>query len=339
MINRIYRLKEAGRIEADFATISLSDAQVIVRPKYLSICAADQRYYRGERSPEAMKKKLPMALIHEGMGTVLWDSTHTFTPGDAVVMIPNVAGNGTESIKENYRRESHFLSSGYDGFMQDYVALAPEQLIRLPENAGIHYVLTELLSVACNAISTWRELGRGSGERFGVWGSGNVGYITALALRILYPNAHITMVSRSREKLHYCSFADRLMQTAEKIPENEFDCCFECVGGSSSQLAIDQMITAVRPQGTLVLLGVSEEPVPMRTRMILEKGLAVLGASRSSRADFQMAVDMIRRKKRMENYLKVIISQVISVGSLSDIDRAFHEDTVLPFKTVMKWDM
>ena len=339
MINRIYRLKEAGRIESDFSSISLTDSAVVVRPKYLAICAADQRYYRGERSPEAMKKKLPMALIHEGMGTVLWDPTHTFTPGESVVMIPNVAGNGAEYIKENYRRESHFLSSGYDGFMQDYVVLAPEQLVRLPENAGIHYVMTELLSVACNAISTWRGLGRTHGDRFGVWGSGSVGYITALALRILYPNAHITMIGRSREKLNYCSFADRLLQTSDTIPENEFDCCFECVGGSSSQLAIDQMISAVRPQGTLVLMGVNEEPIPMRTRMILEKGIAVLGASRSSRENFEMAVDMIRRKKRMENYLKVIISQIVTTKNLKDIDEAFNVDNYMPFKTVMEWKM
>lgn len=339
MINRIYRLKEAGRIEADFGSISLTDSEVIVRPTYLAICAADQRYYRGERSPEAMKKKLPMALIHEGIGTVLWDPSGTFVPGESVVMIPNVAGDGAEYIKDNYRRESRFLSSGYDGFMQDYVVLAPEQLIRLPENAGIHYVMTELLSVACNAISTWRELGRTQGNRFGVWGSGSVGYITALALRILYPGAHITMVGRSREKLNYCSFADRLLQTSDEIPENEFDCCFECVGGGSSQLAIDQMITAVRPQGTIVLLGVNEEPVPMRTRMILEKGIAVLGASRSSRADFEMAVGMIQRKKRMENYLKVIISQIVTTRNLNDIDKAFNVDNYMPFKTVMEWKM
>lgn len=339
MINRIYRLKEAGRIESDFSSISLADSKVIVRPKYLAICAADQRYYRGERSPEAMKKKLPMALIHEGMGTVLWDPTGTFTSGESVVMIPNVAGGDAEYIKDNYRRESHFLSSGYDGFMQDYVVLPPEQLVRLPENAGIHYVMTELLSVACNAISTWKELGRTHGSRFGVWGSGSVGYITALALRILYPSAQITMVSRSREKLSYCSFADRLLQTTEEISENEFDCCFECVGGGSSQLAIDQMISSVRPQGTLVLLGVNEEPVPMRTRMILEKGLVVLGASRSSRADFEMAVDMIQRKKRMENYLKVIISRIVTTKNLKDIDEAFNVDNYMPFKTVMEWKM
>lgn len=339
MINRIYRLKEAGRIESDFDSISLSDSAVIVRPKYLAICAADQRYYRGERSPEAMKKKLPMALIHEGMGTVLWDGTGAFTPGDTVVMIPNVAGGNAEYIKENYRQESFFLSSGYDGFMQDYVVLTPEQLIRLPENAGIHYVLTELLSVACNAISTWEGLGRTLNQRFGVWGSGSVGYVTALALRILYPNAHITMVGRSREKLSYCSFADRLLQTSEEIPRNDFDCCFECVGGSSSQLSIDQMITAVRPQGTIILMGVSEEPVPIRTRMVLEKGIALLGASRSSRADFEMAVNMIRSKKRMENYLKVIISQIIVTKNLKDIDKAFNSDNYMPFKTVMEWKM
>ena len=339
MINRIYRLKEAGHIDPDFGSVSLAEPYVIVRPNYLSICAADQRYYRGERSPEAMKKKLPMALIHEGMGTVLWDPTNTFKPGESVVMIPNVAAQNDDYIKENYRAESHFLSSGHDGFMQDYVALPPEQLIRLPENAGIHYVLTELLSVACNAIATHQELSRNHGKRFGIWGCGSMGYILALALRMTYPDAEITVIGRSREKLYYCSFADRLMLTSEEIAPNSFDCCFECVGGSTSQQAVEQMISAVRPQGSIVLLGVSEEPVPMNTRMVLEKGLVVLGASRSSRADFEMAVAMIGRKKRMENYLKVIISQVVPVENLRDVNRAFQSDGAMPFKTVMEWKM
>lgn len=337
MINRIYRLKEAGYIDSDFGSVSLAEPHVIVRPKYLSVCAADQRYYRGERSPEAMKKKLPMALIHEGMGTVLWDNTNTFKPGEQVVMIPNVAAQTDDYIKENYRTDSRFLSSGYDGFMQDYVALSPEQLICLPENAGVHYVLTELLSVACNAIATHQELSRNYGKRFGIWGSGSMGYVLALALRMTYPEAHITVIGRSREKLYYCSFADRLMLTSEEITPDSFDCCFECVGGSASQQAVEQMISAVRPQGSIVLLGVSEEPVPMPTRMILEKGLVVLGASRSSRADFEMAVAMIQRKKRMENYLKVIISQVVPVEDLGDINRAFDSDHSIPFKTVMEW--
>lgn len=339
MINRIYRLKDVGYIEADFASVSLSDDRVIVRPTYLSICAADQRYYSGERSPEVMKKKLPMALIHEGIGTVLWDGTGSFEAGASVVMLPNEAAAGETYIKENYRPDSRFMSSGYDGFMQDYVALPPAQLLRLPEKAGIHYVFTELLSVACNAITTWQALGRDQGLRFGVWGSGSMGYVTALALRVQYPNAHITVIGRSREKLQYFSFADRLLQISQEIPQNDFDCCFECVGGSSSQLAVDKMIAAVRPQGAMVLLGVSEEPIPIRTRMILEKGIALLGASRSSREDFEMAVGMIGRKKRMENYLKVIISQVVTARTLRDINEAFNIDNYAPFKTVIEWKM
>lgn len=338
MINRIYRLKAPGWLEADYESASLTEGQVVVRPTYLSICAADQRYYRGERSAEVLRKKLPMALIHEGIGRVLWDGTHTYQQGDPVVMLPNVAAEDDLSIKENYRPGSRFLSSGYDGFLQDYVFLPPEQLLRLPEDAGVHYVLTELLSVACNAVSTCQALGRWEGRRFGVWGSGSMGYAMALVLRVLYPQAQITVIGRGREKLQYCSFADRLRLAAESIPENSFDCGFECVGGSASQQAIDQMLACVRPQGTLVLLGVSEEPVDLPTRTVLEKGLVLLGASRSGRADFETAVGIIRRKKRVENYLKVILSQEVEVQTVQDIRRAFHTDTALPFKTVMRWN-
>lgn len=338
MINRIYRLTAPGWLETDYESVSLIEKQVVVRPTYLSICAADQRYYRGERSLEMMRKKLPMALIHEGIGQVLWDETHTYRQGDLVIMLPNVAAEEDLSIKENYRPGSRFLSSGYDGFLRDYVLLPPEQLLQLPEGAGIHYVFTELLSVACNAISTYQALGRGKGQRFGVWGSGSMGYTMALALRVLYPQAQITVIGRGREKLQYCSFADRLRLAAEDIPKNSFDCGFECVGGSASQQAIDQMITCVRPQGTLVLLGVSEEPVDLRTRTVLEKGLALLGASRSGREDFETALSIIQRKKRVENYLKVIISQEVEIQSVQDIRQAFYTDTALPFKTVMRWN-
>ena len=36
-----------------------------------------------------LEKKLPMALIHEGIGEVVFDKTSEFKAGDKVVMIPN----------------------------------------------------------------------------------------------------------------------------------------------------------------------------------------------------------------------------------------------------------
>ena len=68
MLNTIYRLVAPGRFETEFTDIDLTGDNVIVRPTHLSICNADQRYYQGMRSPEVLRKKLPMALIHEGIG-------------------------------------------------------------------------------------------------------------------------------------------------------------------------------------------------------------------------------------------------------------------------------
>ncbi len=337
MINRVYRLKSTEYIEQDFETVNLSEPAVIVRPTYLAICAADQRYYFGRRSPEVMAKKLPMALIHEGIGTVVMDQTNTFQPGDNVVMLPNVAAEDQQSIKENYRSNSKFLSSGFDGFMQDYLSLHPKQLVKLPKNNQMHYVLCELLSVACNAITTCKELHPEGSYRIGVWGTGSVGYVTALALRMLFPKAHITVIGRNWDKLHLFSFADRrLCNTADNFGE-PFDVCFECVGGVGCQNAVNQMIYKVRPQGTIVLMGVSENLVPIDTRMVLEKGLTLLGSSRSGRADFEMAVSIIRDNPSAVNYLSAIISQVIPIKKAEDINKAFRADNTVPFKTVMEW--
>ena len=72
MINQAYRLIAPKQIRADFVDLKMDDENIIVRPTYLSICAADQRYYTGSRGRVIMKQKLPMALIHESVGEVVY---------------------------------------------------------------------------------------------------------------------------------------------------------------------------------------------------------------------------------------------------------------------------
>ena len=83
MINIVYRLKSPKFFEESIDEIDLNG--VIVRPTYLSICQADQRYYQGSRPAEVLDNKLPMALIHEGIGKVVYDSTGEFKSGDNVI--------------------------------------------------------------------------------------------------------------------------------------------------------------------------------------------------------------------------------------------------------------
>ena len=72
--------------------------------------------------------------------------------------------------------------------------------------------------------------------------------------------------------------------------------------------------------------------------MVLEKGLSLLGNSRSGYNDFEKTVELLQ-DKQMQEYLENIISETIQINQLNDINEAFERDLNNDFKTVMKWNM
>lgn len=81
------------------------------------------------------------------------------------------------------------------------------------------------------------------------------------------------LFSKTPYKLDHFSFVDAAYQIND-IPEDvRIDHAFECVGGRGSESAIEQIIAHVHPEACVALLGVSEYPVEIETRMVLEKGL------------------------------------------------------------------
>ena len=171
----------------------------------------------------------------------------------------------------------------------------------------------------------------------GVWGDGNVGFITALILKKQFPESKIIVFGKNEEKLSFFSFVDETYQI-DSIPEDlRVDHAFEAVGGKASEYAIDQIIDYINPEGSIAILGVSENPVPINTRMVLEKGLTIVGSSRSGRVDFQYAVDFLEAHPDAQNQLQKLISAVIDVNGMEDIVKAFEYDLTTPFKTVLNW--
>ena len=154
MINTVYRLIAPKSIRADFVDLKLDEERIIIRPTYLSICAADQRYYTGSRGRVVMKQKLPMALIHEAVGEVVYDPKGELPVGTHVVMIPNTPNEKDDIIKENYLRSSQFRASGFDGFMQNVVSMRRDLVIPFDYEPEVG-VLLELMSVGMNAVSTF----------------------------------------------------------------------------------------------------------------------------------------------------------------------------------------
>ena len=175
MLNTVYQLKRPRQFEAVFKRIDMDDSQIFVRPTYLSICNADQRYYQGTRNKEVLKQKLPMALIHEGIGKVVYDPTDTFQVGESVIMIPNIPEEQDEVVAENYLLSSRFCASGEDGFMREFVTARPDRLLKLPENINPYVAaFTELVSVAYHAVNRFDRSAHMRRKRLGVWGDGHL---------------------------------------------------------------------------------------------------------------------------------------------------------------------
>ncbi|WP_436946599.1 zinc-binding dehydrogenase, partial [Staphylococcus xylosus] len=247
-----------------------------------------------------------------------------------------------EVIAENYLPSSKFRSSGYDGFMQDYVFMDHDRVVEIDDSiedlSTIAY--SELVSVSWHAIQRFERKSNANKNSFGIWGDGNLGYITAILLNKLYPNAAIYIFGKTDYKLSHFSFADEIYHIHE-VPEGvTFDHAFECVGGKGSQSAVNQIIDLISPEGTVSLLGVSEYPVEVNTRLVLEKGLTMFGSSRSGAQDFKDIAKFYKDHPDVVEKLALLKGNEFDVRTINDAVNAFETDLSTSWgKTVIKWTM
>lgn len=334
MINQKIKLVRPGLFLPFFSAEKEFKNKIIVRPTVLSICAADQRYFRGSRPAEILKAKLPMCLIHEGIGQVIFDPQNNYKAGQNVILLPN--GGEDEQIK-NYSSDSYFRSSSADGFTQEFIGLEEKELIPFKNQNSKYYVFAELLSVCFQAITRIPNAVWTRSNSIGIWGDGVVGYLLSICIKREYPKLNVTIFGKHEEKLLLFSHADDLKIIGTTPPSSsEFDIAFEAVGGAKAGDAINQIIEVVKPCSYVCLTGVSEFPVPINTRKILEKGLSIIGTTRSLRRDFIKARSFLDKTVDFSIFDK-IISDHLPVGSSADLTQAFYSDQKTSYKTLIDW--
>ncbi|GAB6928985.1 alcohol dehydrogenase catalytic domain-containing protein [Paenibacillus sp. JCM 10914] len=304
--SRTYTLTDPHAVKDEWAEREVRDGWVAVEPTLASICHADLRYFGGQRRPEMLEKKLPMALLHEGIGIVKESHAQSRVLGERVAIVPYVPGylmQGVEpaeccdacsgNIPANYCANSKFLGSGYDGIAQSRVVVPQENAIPIPDHVPDEIaVLAELCSVSFRALRRVKD--RLENATVAVFGDGPVGYMTAAALRYGFGVApeRLIVFGAVPEKLKPFYFAEaRQVQQYDFAGSSKVDIVVECTGGKFSESALNQGIQLLKPCGDLIALGVSEEFVPLNTRDILEKGIRMYGSSRSTALDFHEVLE------------------------------------------------
>lgn len=337
--SKAYRLVAPGKFEDTTLRHEIKVGEVVVQPSIASICHADLRYYTGQRRKRALDEKLPMALFHEGIGSVVKSRDESLQVGQRVVIVPTIPGRllnkndrksksrGSRAVADNYSEDGVFLGSGYDGIGQEYLVLPAQNVIPIPDDIPDRIaVLTELSSVSLHALSHVTDYLYDG--KVAIFGDGPVGYLTAAMLYHMYhiPQSQLLVFGAVPEKLIHFDFATtHLVHDFNFFDVKEVVTVIECTGGPFSKEAINQAIDLISVQGKIVLMGVTEERVPINTRDILEKGLTLYGSSRSTAKDFEILVKAFRNKSYQKTLEKLLPDHDECVRNVDDLKRVMDQ--------------
>ncbi|WP_312647389.1 alcohol dehydrogenase catalytic domain-containing protein [Aminipila sp.] len=332
MFSKMIKIVEPRRFEEYITCLEQKAGELVIKPQFLNICKADLRYYLGLREQNILALKYPLCLIHEAIGEVVKESEiGNIKKNEKVVLIPNRLPECKRdkecayvcldlSLGKNYCPESVFASSNADGFLREYLAYKEDSTVKLTtiENEA-SYVFLELVSVACAAV---RRVDINKFDEVIVWGSGNMAYITSAVIKYCYGKS-VTVVGRNETRLKQFQFCDTLSVLQAKKKDLKRNLFFECVGGSNSQEAINQIIIEGAIGAEIVLMGVPTQNPAINTRGILEKGIIMKGTTRSEREDFLTAVKCFENHSFRKEIEKLIID-IIEIRNIYDVQKCFE---------------
>ncbi|MEF3301702.1 alcohol dehydrogenase catalytic domain-containing protein [Paenibacillus sp. GYB003] len=339
--SRNYRLLRPRELTDVVLERDVREGEVVVEPTLASICHADLRYYTGQRRAEALARKLPLTLIHEGIGRIVSSRSAEIGPGARVTIVPNIPGFLRDRVPpeqccpacrgepgENYCHNGRFLGSSMDGIAQHRLVVPAECALPIPDGVPDEIaVLAELCSVSYRAISGVRDR-IDAGASVAVFGDGPVGYFTAAVLHHVFglQRDRLLVFGAIADKLGQFEFASRaLVHDYDFASADGTDIAIECTGGRFSESAINQAIDLLKPGGALILMGVTEERVPINTRDVLEKGATLLGSSRSSRSDFAAVLQAMKAPAFQQTLRRILPDRLTPVRSVEDYRAALEE--------------
>src|SRR5699024_12411228 len=102
-----------------------------------------------------------------------------------------------------YLRSCNFMLISYDCVMHDYVFVKHDRLVELPQDIDMDVAaFTELVTIAVHSLIRFENKAHTPKETVGVWGDGNLGFISSLILKKIYPESKVIIFSKTDYKLN-----------------------------------------------------------------------------------------------------------------------------------------
>lgn len=268
-------LEEKGRLALrDFPQeLTVGPGDVRIKVHTVGICGSDVHYYtHGKIGPFVVGE--PMVLGHEGSGTVVEVGRDVtgLKPGDRVCIEPGIPSWSSRAARMGlYNLDPavrFWATPPVHGCLTPEVVHPAELTFKLPDNVSFaEGAMVEPLAVGVQAAV---KAGIKPGDTGVVTGAGPIGMVTALSA-LAAGCARVLVSDVSQPKLDLIGRVDGIEPVnirerplrevvAERTEGWGAEVVFECSGAAPAVLDVANVVS---PGGTVILVGMPVDPVPV----------------------------------------------------------------------------
>lgn len=303
------------------------NGSVVIEVKKAGICGSDIHYW-----DLGMPEKLVMG--HEFCGTVIDPGIcQNLRIGDRVTALPiSPCGKCAACKSGNYQYcpntwdEAVGLSLTNPGAYAEFTSVRSDLVVKVPSNiTDAEVAMVEPTAVALHAINL---VDIKVGNSVLIIGAGVIGDLCAMFAKM--NGATYVAVSETNEKRgkkavslrcadeFFNAKDENFFNNVKKECPYGYDVVIDCSGNSA---AVSTAISCVKPNGSVVLVGVSTSNISIPSSLIVMKELKIFGAIGYTYEEFVKCIDLM--SNRQIDTLKFIDDVV----GLSEVQKSFERLT------------
>jgi threonine dehydrogenase-like Zn-dependent dehydrogenase len=262
----------------------LRSGTVRVEPRFTGICGTDLSVWHGSHS----RATAPVTLGHEFSGIVVATGAGSSLDVGARVFVEPVVSCGecTSCRAGDYNVCSGMglLGIDLDGSLAESIVVDDIRVHSLPEGVPLESAaFVEPLAVVCHLLR--RAGGVRTSDEVLITGAGPIGVLTAAVVRAR--GAHPVL---SDPNTFRADAARALGFAVAERPDGDVRLAVEASGNA---VAFTACLDAVRPLGTIAVVGLTKTASSLDLNSVIAKEVAIVGSRIYTREDVTEALDLI----------------------------------------------
>lgn len=256
--------------------------EVVLEMKAAGLCHSDVGLLEDE-GWLALLAKQPITIGHENAGVVaeVGEGVTDFAVGDRVGVCPTAEGVGAPGY-------------AFDGGFAPKMAVPAAALVPLPD--AVDFIkgaaATDAGMTSYHAVVT--QGGVKEGDKVGIIGLGGLGQLGARAAVLLGAEVYVAEINEQVWDLAREIGATDVKASIAEFEGVDFDVIVDYAGFG---VTTDQAVAAVRPGGTVVLVGMGKLEATINTRDLITKAVNLVGSNGGTKEDVAGIYDLMATGK------------------------------------------